>query len=203
MADRSTVEFLRGVPLFHEVGKRDVERLANSAHERTFAPGTLLAEEGTVSATFLIIMDGEAEVIVGDNGTPVAALGNGDYFGEMALFESRWRNATVRAKTAITCLVFVRWGVLAELLHQPEVTLQLLISTMRRLRETTAELAAARGQQTPLAQPHPFASLLAGSGLPNMDAPPSSTPALRTGSTSPTGAATPRRLAAGSRATGS
>ena len=41
MAD-SAIEFLREIPLFHEVGKRDLERLAEAGHERTFEPGTLI-----------------------------------------------------------------------------------------------------------------------------------------------------------------
>ena len=45
---------------------------------------------------------------------------------------------------------FTRWDFLAELRHTPEVTVQLLIATMRRLRETTADLATARGDSRPL-----------------------------------------------------
>ena len=152
MANRSTIEFLRGVPLFHEVGKRDLERIAEAAHERTFAAGTVIVEEGAIGTTFLIIMDGAAEAVKALNGgtTTVATLGNGDYFGEMALFENQRRNASVRATTAVTCLVFTRWDFLAELRHAPEVAVQLLIATMRRLRETTAELAASHGENAAL-----------------------------------------------------
>ena len=80
----------------------------------------------------------------------IAFLRGGDYFGEMALFDGLRRSAGVRAKTAVTCLVFTRWDFLAELRHAPDVAVQLLIATMRRLRETTAELAAARGESAPL-----------------------------------------------------
>ena len=149
MAD-SAIEFLREIPLFHEVGKRDLERLAEAARERTFEAGTLIVEEGTIGTTFMIIMDGEAEAVANAGTTAVATLGRGDYFGEMALFEGQRRSAGVRAKTAVTCLVFTRWDFLAELRHTPEVTVQLLIATMRRLRETTAALAAARGDSRPL-----------------------------------------------------
>ena len=151
MATNDRIDFLRSVPLFREVGKRDLERLADAAIERTFDPGASIVEEDTLGTTFMVIVDGEAEAVTVATGeeTVVAALGSGDYFGELALFENERRSASVRAKTAVTCLVFTRWDFLAELRHTPDLAVQMLIATMRRLRATTGELAAARGEDGP------------------------------------------------------
>ncbi len=154
MAMNDTTKFLRTVPLFREIGKRDLERLADAVIERVFEAGTVIVEEETLGTTFMVIVDGEAEAVTSATGeeTVVASLGSGDYFGEMALFENERRNASVRARTAVTCLVFSRWDFLAELRHSPELAVQMLISTMRRLRATTSELAAARGESAPPVQ---------------------------------------------------
>ena len=90
-----------------------------------------------------VIVQGDVEAT--RQGTKVADLVAGTYFGELALFEDAPRNASVRAKTEVTCLVFRRWDFLAELRHEPTMALQMLGTTIRRLRETTEQLAAALG----------------------------------------------------------
>lgn len=54
---------------------------------------------------FFIIVDGEAAVSV--DGTRVATLGPGDYFGELALISKQVRTATVTAVTPLRCLVLM------------------------------------------------------------------------------------------------
>ena len=39
-------EVLAKVPLFSMLSKKDLERLASQAHDRTFPAGTVLSEEG-------------------------------------------------------------------------------------------------------------------------------------------------------------
>ena len=143
MATDDQLEVMRSVPLFSEVGKRDLKRLAESAVLRKYQTGDDIVEEGSRGVGMFVILEGEVEAVRG--GTTVAELGPGTYFGELALFENARRNATVRAKTAVTCLAFARWDFLAELRGEPTMALQMLSTTMRRLSETTDELAKAKG----------------------------------------------------------
>ena len=143
VATDQQLELMRSIPLFAEVGNRDLKRLSESAVVRQYGPGDEIVEEGQRGVGMFVIVEGEVEAT--RQGTKLADLVPGTYFGELALFEDVPRNATVRAKTDVTCLVFRRWDFLAELRHEPTMALQMLGTTIRRLRQTTDQLAAAQG----------------------------------------------------------
>lgn len=143
MATEEQLELMRSIPLFEEVGTRDLRRLAEVAVRREYGSGDEIVQEGQRGVGMFVIVEGEVEVV--RQGTHVADLARGTYFGELALFEDAPRNATVRAKTAVVCLAFRRWDFLAELRHEPTMALQMLSTTVRRLRQTTDALAAAQG----------------------------------------------------------
>jgi CRP-like cAMP-binding protein len=143
VATDQQLELMRSIPLFAEVGKRDLKRLPESAVVRQYGPGDEIFEEGQRGVGMFVIVQGDVEAT--RQGTKVADLVPGTYFGELALFEDVPRNATVRAKTDVTCLVFRRWDFLAELRHEPTMALQMLGTTIRRLRDTTEQLVAAQG----------------------------------------------------------
>lgn len=143
MATDEQLELMRAIPLFAEVGKRDLKRLADSAVLREYRPGDEIVREGQRGVGMFVILEGVVEA--SRQGAKVAELQPGTYFGELALFEDVPRNATVTAKTPTVCLAFRRWDFLAELREEPTMALQMLATTIRRLRETTAALAEAGG----------------------------------------------------------
>lgn len=141
------IEALSAVPLFSQVGRKDLERLAMLATERTYASGTDIVSEGEVGVAMFVISDGTVEVVKAEDGKDVKIdeLKRGAFFGEMALFENFPRNATVRATSEVTCLALTEWDVHAELRETPEVAIQLLKAMVRRLRTATQELADLKG----------------------------------------------------------
>jgi CRP-like cAMP-binding protein len=78
----------------------------------------------------------------GDDGSPqvLNTLGEGDFFGEMALFEGFPRSATVRCLEDTECLAMTRWDFRAELSSQADIAVAVLETVVRRLRETDARL---------------------------------------------------------------
>ena len=141
------IEALSAVPLFSRVGRKDLERLAMLATERTYASGTDIVSEGEVGVAMFLISEGTVEVVKAEDGKDVKIdeLKRGAFFGEMALFENFPRNATVRATSDVTCLALTEWDVHAELRETPEVAIQLLKAMVRRLRTATQELADLKG----------------------------------------------------------
>lgn len=115
--ERRRYIFLRDVPVLRNVDDDVVWRLARVAREERFEPGEVVLVQGddTVDKRFYIIAEGIADVVVerevtaaddepGDGG-PVeeehlAALLDGDYFGELGLLANAPRNATIKATSA-------------------------------------------------------------------------------------------------------
>lgn len=139
----SRVEFMTNVPLFSHVGRRDLERLAAIATERTFKGGEEIVTQGELGDSMFIITSGEAEVV--DGGTHLADLGVGDFLGEMALFRQTPRSATVRAKSEVSALHITQWDLDAELRGTPSIAVQMLGILCERLHAANQELARATG----------------------------------------------------------
>jgi NADH:ubiquinone reductase (H+-translocating) len=76
-----------------------------------FEPGQSIVRQGEVGQTLYVIRTGEVEVVRQEgDGTehPLARLGPGDHFGEVAVFQGSRRNATVRALTPVEVLAMGR-----------------------------------------------------------------------------------------------
>ena len=97
------VELIKGVPLFSELGRKELEQVATIADEIDLVQGKELTVEGSPGREFMVIIDGEASVTKG--GEEVNRLGAGDFFGEIALVRHEPRSATVTAETPIRVLV--------------------------------------------------------------------------------------------------
>lgn len=106
MTDARTEE-LRRSPLFAELSRREIGRLAAAMSERTFPAGTEVTTEGEVGVGFFLIAQGEAIVSVG--GKEAWRLGPGDHFGEIALIVEGARTASVTAETELRCHAMSSW----------------------------------------------------------------------------------------------
>jgi|ERR1700677_3388740 CRP/FNR family cyclic AMP-dependent transcriptional regulator len=129
-------EVLAKVPLFSMLSKKDLAKLANNAHDRTFPAGTVLTEQDDTGATFGVIVEGQAAVSV--HGRPARTLGPGDYFGEMALIDHSYRSATITAETDLRCLMFSAWVFRPFALEHPETAWVLLEMMVQRVRDAEA-----------------------------------------------------------------
>ena len=118
------------------LSKKELARLANNAHDRTFPVGTVITEQEETGVTFGVIVDGQAAVTV--HGRPARTLGPGDYFGEMALIDHSYRSATITAETELRCLLFTSWVFRPFAMEHPETAWVLLEMMVKRVREAEA-----------------------------------------------------------------
>ena len=136
-------EALAKAPIFSDLKRGTLKSIARAAKVRRFAAGELLVTEGEEAAAFFVLCRGQAEVVkkVGqDREHILSRLAEGDFFGEMALFDGFPRSATVRAVSECECLVLARWDLLALIRTSPEVALGILPVLSRRLRECEEQL---------------------------------------------------------------
>ena len=91
--------------LFAGCDDRQLRGIDSSCTEVAVGPGRVLCTEGDIGREFFVLADGG--VTVSRDGDPLADLGTGDWFGEIALTSRRGlRIATVVTTAASRLLVF-------------------------------------------------------------------------------------------------
>ena len=131
MKDLTTDERLAQIPLFAGLSKKELGAVSSLATRLDVAVGKELTKQGEIGNEFVIVLDGEVDVLI--DGEVVATRGPGDYFGEIALLGERPRTATVVAKTAVAIEVIGRREFRALVGDQPGIEAQLQTAMAERL----------------------------------------------------------------------
>jgi CRP-like cAMP-binding protein len=126
------VEALRRVPLFADLNRREMAKVARLFKERRFAVGETVVKEGSGAAAFFLIDSGEVTVSVG--GKPRPPLKQGDYFGEIALIDGGSRTATVTAASDLVCWGLTYWDFRPLVQQNAVIGWKLLQSLAKKLR---------------------------------------------------------------------
>jgi CRP/FNR family cyclic AMP-dependent transcriptional regulator len=112
------------------------DALERFAHD--FPTGTVLFEEGQPGHVMYIVVAGEIEIRrrIGGAERVLAALGDGEFFGEMAILSGRPRSATAVVRRAARLLVIDGTTFEAMLRARPEIALRLIKALAARLEST-------------------------------------------------------------------
>jgi CRP-like cAMP-binding protein len=113
------VELIRKVPLFSKLSKKGLEDVAHIADELDLPQGKVMAQEGDRGREFFVLLEGGADVTKGDR--RINRLGEGDFFGEIALVTHMPRTASVTATSDVRVLVITERDFGALLKRSPEV----------------------------------------------------------------------------------
>lgn len=121
---------LATVPLLSGLETRVQKRLAEIGKRRTYQAEEVIVREGTTATALYIVLSGHARVE--RNGTKVAEVGAGDFFGELALIEEHPRTATVTATEPTDCLLFPAWEFTSLLGEHPEIAVPIMRELIAR-----------------------------------------------------------------------
>ena len=136
----SRLERLGRIPLFAACTGAELELIARNMTEHRMSPGEVLVQEGTVGREFLVIAEGTAVVMVGDES--IARVGPGDFVGEIAMLDRGFRTATVVAETDMVVEICGTSEFAVLLAGAPTLTRKLLVGLAQRLRTADERITA-------------------------------------------------------------
>ena len=128
---RSLVDFLRQVSLFEDLGRRELVHVARIIHEREYADGEYMCEEGRPAAALFVVRRGVVEVVrrgADAQEVPLALLEPPASFEEAAAIGAgviRW--FSVRARGPVSLLALGKSDLDALILNFPVVANKVLI----------------------------------------------------------------------------
>ncbi len=139
----STLErvlLLREVPILSELSPEDLERVAEIAKEEWYPAQTPVCVQGEDGNVMYIIVEGRLRVLHNTHGETrlLAERMRGDFVGEMAIIESAPRSATVMTEGEARVLTIDGDTFKGILRERPDVSLAMLRSFSRRLRDMSA-----------------------------------------------------------------
>jgi len=109
---------------------------------KIYSDGAVIIRQGDSGECMYVIQEGQVEVTSKKDGVEIhlATLGEGDYFGEMALFENEMRSATVRAAGPVRVLTVDKKNLLRRIHEDPSLAFRIVQKMSHRIREMNSEL---------------------------------------------------------------
>lgn len=125
------------------------EFMVKTALGRDFHAGETIVRQGEMGDCMYVIQSGQAEVIQSRDGLEarLAMLGEGDIFGEMAIFQKEARSATVRAITNMRVLTIDKKIFLRRVHEDPSFVFAILQKMSQRIRDLDSELTRIRAKK--------------------------------------------------------
>ena len=148
------VEVLGRLPLFENCTRRDLGEIASMMVEAIKPAGSYLTRQGHDGGLMFVLVEGEAEVLAGDEAPPpdrpqtsrsegvrtgegrvISRLRPGDVVGELSLIDGRARSASVLAVSEVRVLEIVSDDFRQLVERSPSFVLSLLKALSLRVRE--------------------------------------------------------------------
>ena len=107
-----------------------------------YEDGEVVFEEGSIGNEMFIIERGKVEISlrVKESKEPIAVLGEGDFFGEMAALTDAPRSATATAIGDVILSSLCLEDILERMQTSPQFTVDIFRTLINRLRSTTSTL---------------------------------------------------------------
>ena len=136
-------DLLKRVPLFEELNEDELTGLSNVAMLRVFPRDRVVIMAEEEGDSLFVIHKGRVKVsIVSEDGREVilSILGEGNFFGEMALLDDNPRSANVTTMEETELLMVRRADFLRFIQQTPQVAIKLLGVLAQRLRKTDRKI---------------------------------------------------------------
>jgi CRP-like cAMP-binding protein len=139
-----TIALLERVPMFSTLSPQELESVALVTVPRTFDAGEVVFKEGDDGSTCYVLRSGRARALrehPDGRSITLAQFGPGDFFGEMAMFDGERRSATLEALEPMEAIAILSGDMHRLLREHPDISIKLIGTMGRRLRQTNERLA--------------------------------------------------------------
>ena len=129
-------DILDKIPLFKGIDDRFLREMSLHLRPVVFTPGEYVFREGDKGNEMFFVIQGKLEVIYSDENKIKNNLGDGDFFGEIALFKNMNRTASIRAITYSDLYILDKEVFDYCLKRFPEITDQIKETAEQRFNES-------------------------------------------------------------------
>lgn len=131
-------KLLHGVPLFEPLSENEIQDVATKIQIRQTPKGTVVLNEGDKSDSLYIVLSGKVKIfLIDESGVEITlnVLHEGEYFGEVSLFDSGVRSASVVTLEDSYFGVLEKDEVLSLISAHPEMLQNIMSGATKRLRD--------------------------------------------------------------------
>lgn len=140
---------LEQIDMFSSLSSKELRDIEKIAKTRKVLRGEVIFSQGDVASDLYLVENGQVEILMKDfknDCKQLAVLRNGDFFGEMALFDKgSLRSATARALQNSTLVIIPGLGFERLLQEKPSISFKLLSAFSKRLKDTSQKAVSGSG----------------------------------------------------------
>lgn len=110
---------------------------------RVYEDGEVITRQGDIGECMFVVQEGQVRVVVERDGfeTPLRVAGEGEFLGEMAIFDHEKRSATLQAMGQARLLTIDKKNFLKRIHKDPSLAFRLVKVMSLRVRELSDEVA--------------------------------------------------------------
>ena len=115
---------------------------------REYEDGEIIVRQGEAGDSMFVIQEGQVEVLKESDGreTRLRIAGEGEFMGEMAIFERVDRSATLRAMGQVRVLTIDKKNFLRRVHEDPSLAFRIVKTMSGRIRELSDEIARLKNE---------------------------------------------------------
>lgn len=102
------INLLRALPIFDGLGDGELRKIARLFIQKLYRPGDKIFRKGDSGSEAYVVMRGQIEICLEEGAKPIAVVGNGQIFGELAFLDGAARGAMATATQPSILLVVQR-----------------------------------------------------------------------------------------------
>lgn len=142
---KATYQALKRVPLFSDLNDEEIGLLCDCALVKEYVKNDTIISKHDEGDTVFSLLSGRVKIVLTDDEGKefiVGILGEGEFFGELALLDGKPRSATVVALEETQAVALSRNDFLKQLERTPSMCIKVMTELARRLRYSNEQIGS-------------------------------------------------------------